>query len=254
MADSSAFLAWFRSPPKTPASPSYRSPPAAASANARSPASAASTRGSSCAASATTSTQPGSATTARRSTRGICSAPPPRDAHRPDTTPPTTYSGRNLPSRTQASSQDQPCEACSRDSSLYSSSGGIAGWSISRSTENLVDDTRIPAPASARTSWVGESRFTGRPPSAAEICEPGRAGPGQRGGRPRPEQSREHLVVHVGPPRHPGEAHLGGHQLSGGLGGHQCAEPRRVLAGRDPPQLVRVHRDQPVERRARVRR
>ena len=184
MADSSAFLALSRSPPNTLASPSYRSPPAAASANARSPASAASTRGSSWAASATTSTQPGSATTARRSTRGICSAPPPRDAQRPDTTPPTTYSGRNLPPETQASSQAQPCAACSRDSSLYSSSGGMAGWSISRSTENLVDGTRTPprpAPGSAGRASPGSPAGRRGPPRSAPASSAsrGRARPGQ---------------------------------------------------------------------------
>src|SRR5487761_651606 len=127
IADSSATLALLRSPPNAPASSEYRSPAAAASANARSPASAASTRGSSCAASPTTRVQPGSATTARRSTRGICSAPPPLEAHRPETTPPTTYSGRNLPPATQESSQLQPCAACNLASSLYSSSSGTAG-------------------------------------------------------------------------------------------------------------------------------
>jgi len=59
--------------------------------------------------SATTNVQPGSARTARRTTLGICSAPPPRVAHRPDTTPPGTYSGRNRPLLTQASHHAQPC-------------------------------------------------------------------------------------------------------------------------------------------------
>ena len=163
MADSSATLALPRSPPNAPASASYRSPVPAAAANARSPARAASTRGSSCAASATTRTWPGSATTARRSTRGICSAPPPRVAQRPDTTPPTTYSARNRPPATHSSSQAQPCAACSRASSLYSSSKGAAGWSTARSTPDRVEGTRTPLAASARRTWAGESGFTGRP-------------------------------------------------------------------------------------------
>ncbi len=32
-----------------------------------------------------------------RGTFGICSAPPPREAQRADTTPPTTYPGENTP-------------------------------------------------------------------------------------------------------------------------------------------------------------
>jgi hypothetical protein len=69
---------------------------------------AASTRGSSWDASATTSRQPGSATTARRITFGICSPPPPFVTQRPDTVPPGTNPGRNRPSWTQSCNQLQP--------------------------------------------------------------------------------------------------------------------------------------------------
>ena len=59
--------------------------------------------------------------------------------------------------------------------------------------------------------------------------------------------------MHVRPPRHPGGPHLRSYQPARGLRGHQQAKPRRVLVGRDPPQLIRVHRDQGVELRAGVR-
>src|SRR6185437_3565000 len=128
IAPSSASFAAARSPSNaSAASAAYRSPSAAARARPRSPDTAASTRGSSCPASATTSDQPSSAMTARRMMRGICSAPLLRVAQRPDTTPPTTYSGRYLPPFTQASCQAQPCAACSRESSLYSMSSSMPG-------------------------------------------------------------------------------------------------------------------------------
>lgn len=43
---------------------------------------------------------------------------PPSDAHRPVTTPPGTYTGRNRPSFTQASIQFHPLALSSRDSFL----------------------------------------------------------------------------------------------------------------------------------------
>ncbi len=131
-----------------------------------SPESAARTRGSNWPASATTSSQPGSATAAPRMIRGICSAPPPRLAHRPDTTPPTTYSGRNRPSRTQASRQAQPCATWIRDSSLYWIISGAAGWSTCRSSQLRVEARLTPCSAKARSTWAGESGLIGRPPSA----------------------------------------------------------------------------------------
>ena len=84
------------------------SPAPAARIMPASPETAARMRGSSWPASATTSRQPGSARTAPRITRGICSAPPPRVAQRPETTPPGTYSAWNRPSRTHICRQAQP--------------------------------------------------------------------------------------------------------------------------------------------------
>ena len=115
-------------------------------------------RGSSWAASATTSFQPASATTAERTCFGNCSAPPPpRLAHRPVTTPPGTNSGWNLPPEMFASSQLQPLAVSSRASRLYSSSGGIAGWSMRSSSQDRVDSVWMPARDNARSSSGGES-------------------------------------------------------------------------------------------------
>src|SRR5690554_1478094 len=127
-------------------------------------------RGSSCEASATTSFQPGSATTAPRTCFGSWRAPPPPLlAQRPVTTPPTTYSGRNRPSCTFASSQCQPFALRRRASFLYSSSGLIAGWSTSSSSHLLVDETMIPAPRSAFRRAAGESGLSWGAPSSRLI-------------------------------------------------------------------------------------
>ena len=128
IADSSATLALARSPPNIPARAWYRSPDPAASANA----SITSERGEN------TRLKLCGVPDHQRPAR-IChdrAAQPPAGsaahrrrglAQRPDTTPPTTYSGWNRPSRTHSSSHAQPCAACSRASSLYSSKNGTAG-------------------------------------------------------------------------------------------------------------------------------
>ncbi len=167
IAPSRPSLAFSRSPWKAcAASAAYRSPSAAVRASPASWERAASTRGSSWAASATTRAQPGSATTAPRRMRGICSAPPPRLAQRPETTPPTTYSGRNRPPRAQASCQAQPWAACSRDSSLYRTIRRAAGWSILLSSQERVEASWMPWSAKARSTWVCESGLNEREPSA----------------------------------------------------------------------------------------
>src|SRR5215468_11064945 len=212
MADNSAILALARSPPNASASAWYRSPVPAATASASSPASAASTRGSSCAASATTRTQPGSATTARRSTRGICSAPPPLVAHRPETTPPTTYSGWNRPPVTHSSSQDQPYAPYSLASSLYSSSRAAAE-------------------------------------RGGDPCgQVGQALRAQAGHRLIAEQAGQQGGMDVGTPRQAVVAHLGRHQPGRRLRRREQREPARVVVGGDPAQLVGPHRDERVQR------
>ncbi len=216
-----------------------RRPPAASPA---SPAIAASTRGSSWAASATISVQPSSATTTRRITLGICSAPPPLVAHRPDTTPPTTYSARKRPSRTHWSAQVQPWKLYSRASSLYASSGATAGWSSCLSSHDRVVFSATPGPLNALTSCCTESGLTG-------CAERGRHLVGQRLqlGRPhavhraRAEQVGEQGVVHVRAPRHAVVAHLGGDQRARRLGRHQQPEPPRLGQRLDPAQLVGQH-------------
>jgi hypothetical protein len=155
-----------RSPPNSRTeSAEYRS--ASPGASAWSPDNAASTRGSSWAASAATRRHPGSARTAGRRARGICRAPPPRVAQRPDTTPPTTYSGRNRPPSTQLRSHDHPCAECSLASSLYASRGSTAGWSICRSSHDRVVCSSWPTRANARNTSAGESGLSARPPNAA---------------------------------------------------------------------------------------
>ncbi len=161
-----AILALSRAPPKAWASAAYRSISPAARARPRSPAIAASTRGSSWAPSATTSRHPSSATTTRRITLGICSAPPPLVAQRPDTTPPTTYSGWKRWSRTHWCAQVQPWKLWSRASSLYASKGATAGWSTSLSTWDLVEETARPADLKALTICCGESGLTVDPKAA----------------------------------------------------------------------------------------
>ncbi len=164
MAPSMATFARPRSPPKpSSASPVYRSTVRETRCSASSFDIAARIRGSSCAASATTSTCPGSATTARRSDRGICSAPPPRLAQRPDTTPPGTNSLRNRPSRTHSASQVQPFAECNRASSLYSSSGATAGWSMSLTTSARVVSMSKPTRRNAARTSTAESGFTAKP-------------------------------------------------------------------------------------------
>src|SRR5260370_14952876 len=46
-----------------------------------------------------------------------------------------------------------------------------------------------------------------------------------------------------------GVGHLGGREPAGRLGRGQRREPRRMLIGRDPPDLVGVHADERIERR-----
>src|SRR5690606_39915724 len=84
---------------------------------------------------------------------GSCSAPPPLVAQRPVTTPPTTYSVRNRPSRTQLSSQFQPLAVSNRDSDLYSSSGSMTGW-LRRSSSHLRS---VFAPTPARLIALSRS-------------------------------------------------------------------------------------------------
>jgi hypothetical protein len=81
----------------------------------------------------------------------------------------TEYCGRNRPSLSQAPSQAQPCAACSRASSLYSSSSGAAGCSTSRSTAERVEGRLTPSVSNARSTSAGESGLTRRPPNAAAI-------------------------------------------------------------------------------------
>ena len=76
-----------------------------------------------------------------------------------------------------------------------------------------------------------------------------RAQPGQR---PAAEHAGQQRRVHVGAPGQPVAAHLGGHQAGRGLRGREQREPARVLVGRDPPQLVGMHREQGVQRRLRA--
>ena len=90
-------------------------------------------------------------------------------------------------------------------------------------------------------------------PLAAERLgdPPGQLGqpPGRAAHRGRlAEQVDQQLVVDVGPPGQPVDAHLGGHQGASGLGGHQEPEPRRVRDGVDAGLLVGVHPGQRLER------
>ena len=120
--------------------PAYRSFPRAASASAVSRAIAASTRGSSCATSATTSSQPGSARTAARSWRGICSAPPagrrPSARHDARRGRRRGGTGRRGPTRPATTTR---CADSSRESFLYSRSGSMTGCRCSASSHRLVD-------------------------------------------------------------------------------------------------------------------
>ena len=158
------------------------SPAPAARTIRGSPETAARIRGSSCPASATTSVQPGSARTALRTTLGICSAPPPRVAHRPDTTPAGIHSGWNRPSRTHCWRQVQPWAVQIRYSSLYSSSSGTAGWSTPRSTHARVEGSEIPSRWKARSISAGDSGWIRWPPNASAIRPASSAS--RRGGPP----------------------------------------------------------------------
>ena len=144
-------------------------------------------------ASATTRRQPGSATTARRTTLGICSAPPPRLAQRPETTPPGTYSARNRPSRTQASRHAQPCAVQMRKSSLYSSTGRTAGWSTCAAPRTGCWARRCRPGAKARSTSPGDSGCSVRTPNAAAISAAsspaGAGGPPTADGAPSSSRS-----------------------------------------------------------------
>ena len=252
MADSSATFISCRAsgrPSASRASAAYRSPSAVAATRPGSRASAARTRGSSWPASATTSSRPGGATTAARTAFGICSAPPPRVAHRPDTTPPGTYSGWKRPSRTHCSRQAQPCAACNRASSRYRTNGSTTGCSCRRSSCRRVEVTGSPARRRA-AQHVG-LRVHVEAGLAEDVCRPPPRGPAARaagppprrvGRRPRPEQLGQQRVVHLGAPRQAGVRHLDGGQARGGLrGDEQRRAPAAPRAGRgDPVELTGV--------------
>ena len=63
------------------------------------------------------------------------------------------------------------------------------------------------------------------------------------------EQVAQQLLVDVGAPRQPVDAHLGGEQRAGRLGGHQEPEPGRIGGCVDPGLLVAVHVEESVEAR-----
>ena len=109
---------------------------------------------------------------------------------------------------------------------------------------------RTPSAAKARTSCAGESGLTRRPPNAASILaasSASRAGPltRQPSRRPRPEHPGQQRIMHVSPPRQPGQAHLGRDQPARRLRRSQQPEPPRMLVRGDPPHLRRVHRNRP---------
>ncbi len=257
MADSSAIFAVVRSPPNALASAVYRSPPRPPRRTPRlrparpAPAAPAGPR-----------RLPPAPSPDRRSPRGAAAPrnlqraaapgrPAPRDhpAHqvlRPE--PAARHPGvQPRPAEAPRAAGPAPCTPAAAGSPGDRSRAAPRTWSTGPARRRS---------ARARTSWAGESGFTGRPWSnAADIRPPGRpAGPaavppGRRGPRrPRPEQLGQQLVVYVGPPRQPGRGHLRGDQSARRFGRHQQPEPSRLLVGRDAGQLVGVHRDQVGQR------
>ena len=226
--------------------PAYRSLSRAASAILESCASATSTRGSSWEASATISLWPGSAWTAPRIWRGICSAPPPREAQRPETTPPTTYSGWNRPflhpgiQPGPAVGGVQAGELLERQERFDRRVAGFLQFPLPgglhldavpvQGAHQLLRGVRVQRGGIQQLPQLGGQRF-----------QLGRA---VAQGRPGAEVVRQDLLMQFLAPRHTGVLHFRRDHGAGGLGGEQELEalPAVVAGAFDagPPAWLRA--------------